>query len=81
MELEPVSDYFKLAILDLSGVVPQRAERSGGRYWAYFPKDKARKLLDEYDSGKLKVVARDLEAAVTRTKNKIFESERGESRR
>lgn len=70
-----VTDYYKLAVLDLHRVPPVRSEHSG-RYWAYYKKADIKNLLEDYENGRLKVIARDYVAAVQRTKSKIFESER-----
>ncbi len=75
MELVAVSDFYKLAVLDLYRVIPIRAEHTG-RYWAYFSKEDAQKLIDEYESGHLKVVARDFVSSISRVKDRIFELER-----
>lgn len=74
-ETVAVSDFYKLAVLDISGITPERTENKG-RFWAFFKRDKVEKLLADYESGKLKVVARDFAASVSRTKDRIFESER-----
>ena len=75
MENLAVSDLHKLAVLDLHRISPIRTEHNG-RFWAFFPKDKAEKLLADYDAGTLKVVARDFVASVSRVKDRIFEHER-----
>ena len=74
-EFLAVSDFHKLAILDLHKIIPKRAEHNG-RYWAFFAKDDAGKILEAYDAGRLKVVARDFVSAISRVKDRIFELER-----
>lgn len=74
-ELVAISDFHKLAVLDLHRIKPIRADYAG-RYWAYYSRDDAGKLLDDYETGRLKVVARDFVSAINRTKDKIFELER-----
>lgn len=74
-DLIPVSDFFKLAVLDLLHLTPRRTEHNG-RYWAYFDRGSAQKLLDQYDSGVLRGCLRDYAASIERVKTRIFESER-----
>ena len=76
MELERVSDYYKMAILDLHGISPQKIERSGSRICGLFPKDAVSRILQDYESGVLRVVARDFEAALRRTRTRIIEAKR-----
>lgn len=71
-----VCDFARLAVLDLAGIVANRTERIGNRFWAYFPESKAKKVMDAFENGTLKVVARDYDAALRRTKDRIFNSER-----
>ena len=81
METEiAVSDFARLAVLDLKAVAPIRSERVGSRYWAYFKESQARKLLESYENGTLKVIARDYDSAMKRTKDRIFESERNQNK-
>jgi hypothetical protein len=74
-----ISDFNKLAILDLHKIIPKSAEHNG-RYWAYFSKDEVEKILADYDAGRLKVIARDFVSAISRTKDRIFELERARTR-
>lgn len=75
----PVSEYHKLAVLDLFKITPARTEHNG-RFWAYFDTPLATKILNDYDSGTLQVTARDYVAAVQRVKDRIFEAERARAR-
>lgn len=73
--LIPVSDFFKLAALDLLRIAPEHFEYHN-RYWAYFLADQAQKVLEQYDSGALTGCLRDYAASLERVKTRIFESER-----
>ena len=78
-ELLAVSDFHKLAVLDHYKVAPKKVEHTG-RYWAFFLKQEVEKLIDDYDSGRLKVVARDFVSSINRVKDRIFEMERTQNR-
>jgi hypothetical protein len=77
--LIPISDFHKLAVLDLLKVVPTKTEHTG-RFWAYYPQEKVEVILTEYETGTLKVIARDFVASVQRIKDRIFEAERARAR-
>ena len=70
-----VSDFYKLAILDLHHIMPTVSEYKN-RYFCYFDKSKAQPIIDQYDAGSLAVNARDFVASINRSKDKIFEAER-----
>ena len=72
--LIPVSDFNKLAVLDLLRITPRRTEYNG-RYWAFFDQTAAGPLA-EYESGALQRPLRDFVASLDRVKTRIFESER-----
>lgn len=74
-----VSDFHKLALLDLFGIPPKATEYNG-RYWAYFNKSDVDGLLADYEAGHLKVTARDYVSAISRVKDRIFELERAHTR-
>lgn len=74
-ELLAISDFHRLAILDLHRIIPKRIKHNG-RYWAYFSEDEAGQILSEYDAGTLTVICRDFVASIERVKDRIFESER-----
>lgn len=71
-----ISDYYKLAVLDMFRVKPKRTEYNG-RYWAYYNALEAAQLMHDYDAGILKVSIRDFVASVRSVKSQIFESKRG----
>ena len=92
-----LSDYYKMAVLNKSGIPLKRGEYREDRYYGFYEPN-ARKedpvtgkkvgktaieLLDDYESGRDGY--RDFVAAITRVKDKIFETERsrrmGEARR
>jgi len=73
--LTPVTDLYKLSVLDLHRITPDESEYNG-RYWAFFSDPTTQDVLAAYDAGRLKVVARDFVAAINRTKDRIFEMER-----
>lgn len=71
-----VSDYSKLAVLDMKGIIPLRSERVDGRFWGIYATKDVEKILELYDSGKMKVSVREFVAALGRVKDRIFERER-----
>jgi hypothetical protein len=72
---EAVSDYFKLALLDLHDIQPLRVEYDG-RYWAFFDSEKARPILTAFDDGTQKESVRDYSRALISMKSRIFEMAR-----
>ena len=79
LELEAISDFYKLVVLNHLKITPQRTEYNG-RYWGFFIKVEVSKVLNDYDAGRLKVVARDFVSSINRVKDRIFELERANAR-
>ncbi len=77
-ELQAISDFHRLAILDLHRIIPKKIEHNG-RYWAYFSEEDVGQILSDYDAGSLTVIARDFVASIGRVKDRIFESERAKN--
>jgi hypothetical protein len=74
-----ISDIFKLTVADHFKKTPIRTEHTG-RYWAYYAKRDVDKLLEDYESGHLRVIARDFVSSLNRVKDRIFEAERARAR-
>jgi hypothetical protein len=74
-----VSDIKKLAILDLHKIAPKKTEHDG-RFWGFFDSQESAAILEAYDSGELRVVARDFASSIDRVKDQIFELERARQR-
>lgn len=70
-----VSDFNKLAVLDLNRIRPLRSNYDG-RYRVYFRREDVEKIICDYENGLLTVVARDFVSSIKRVKDRIFESER-----
>lgn len=77
-QLIPVSDFHKLAVLDLFKIQPVRVEHDG-RFWAFYSRVLAEPLLSEYESGLLQAPLRDYTASLDRVKTRIFEAERAKN--
>jgi hypothetical protein len=80
-----LSDFNKMALLDMHGIMETRHEYKE-RYYSFFSanakgkliKNKtARQLLDDYESGVASpIILRDFTDSVRRVKDRIFEAER-----
>ena len=76
-DLIKVSDMYKLAVLDCCHIALVKNEHEKNqRYYGFFDKAEAAPILDDYDSGRLNVSARDFSASIQRVKDRIFETER-----
>ena len=77
IDLLKISDMYKLAVLDCCHITLVSHEHvKDQRYYGFFHKEEAEPILDDYDSGRLNVSARDFSASIQRVKDRIFESER-----
>lgn len=79
-DLIPVSDIYRLAVLNMMGISPVKTDYKDYRYWGFFDPEKAETILADYENGTLRVVARDLSASIVRVKDRIFEMERAQKR-
>ncbi len=70
-----VSDLYRLSVLDLLRIIPKHIEHDG-RFRGFFDPADAAEILEAYDSGRLRVVARDFASSINRVKDRIFEMER-----
>src|SRR4051812_18493741 len=75
-EMRAVHDLNHMAALEYSKVYPARTERIGSRVTGFYPKDKADKVINRYETGLLKAPMLEVMSALRRVKDRIFETER-----